>query len=105
VDGQGSIRFVGSRVTLDVIMDDYKAGMPVERIAHGYDTVPPAAVYAAIAYYLRHTAEVEEYLRRRDEEAERLRLLIESTQPPHPSRAELLARMAQRNGGHVAPGS
>jgi hypothetical protein len=53
-------------------------------------------VYAVIAYYLAHRAEVDEYLRRCDEEAQAIRRKLEREQRPGPSTAELLARARAR---------
>jgi hypothetical protein len=50
-----------------------------------------ADVYGVIAYYLRHRDEVGIYLKRREEEAEALRAMIEAERS-RISRKELLAR-------------
>ena len=57
-----------------------------------YDTLDEGDVYAVIAYYHAHRPEVDEYLRRCDEQADAIRRQIEATQPPGPSKDELLAR-------------
>jgi uncharacterized protein (DUF433 family) len=90
MDEQGAIRFEGSRVTLDTVIENFKSGLLVETIARGYDTVRPADIYAAIAYYLRHTDEVEAYLTRREEEAKALKNLMAERFPVAP---ELLAKI------------
>ncbi|MFL6208744.1 MAG: DUF433 domain-containing protein [Pyrinomonadaceae bacterium] len=74
----GSIRITGSRVTLDSIVHGYKLGATPEQLA---DSFPPLAlpdIYAAIAYYLTHRAEVEEYLRQREAEGDAVQQRIES---------------------------
>jgi hypothetical protein len=50
-------------------------------------------VYAVLTWYLCHKREVEEYLRKRAEEAEATRRTIEAKQP---DRAELRARLLVR---------
>ena len=62
-----------------------------------YDALDVGDVYAVIAYDLAHRAEVDEYLRRCDEEAGAIRHQIEAAQQPGPSKEELLAR-AQAQG-------
>jgi uncharacterized protein (DUF433 family) len=104
VDATGTVRVGRSRVTLDVVLHAYESGMEPEAIARAYDTLEIADVFGAIAYYLRHRAEVQAYLRRREAEAARLRSLVEANQPPGPTKEELLARRAQREKDHAAPG-
>jgi hypothetical protein len=48
-------------------------------------------VYAVLTWYLLHKAEVEDYLRKRSEEAEAIRRTIEAKQP---DRAALRARLS-----------
>jgi hypothetical protein len=64
-----------------------------------------ADAYGAIAYYLRHRKEVDDYLGSRREEAEKLRQEIEATQPSRVElRAKLLARKAQMELAHASSG-
>lgn len=103
IDETGTLRVGSSGVTYDVLLADYFRGMTPEEIVRELDTLEIADVYGAIAYYWRHKNEVDAYLRQREEEADDLRRKIEAAQPGRPNlRAELLARMAQRNGGHAA---
>src|SRR5436309_3470776 len=78
LDETGTIRVGSSRVTLDVLLADYKGGLAPEEIARQLDTLSLADVYGALAYYHRHRDEVEEYVRRRQDEAESLRRQIET---------------------------
>jgi uncharacterized protein (DUF433 family) len=103
-DGRGGLRVGDSRVTLDVLIHEYEGGADPEAIVHAYPALRLADVYAVIAYYLRHTDEVNAYLRRREAEAAELRREIEAAQGPSDLRARLLARRAEREGTHVAPG-
>ncbi len=102
VDETGTIRIGPSRVTLDVLLADYRNGMTPKEIVQQMDKLDLADVHFAISYYLRHRNEVDEYLRVRREQADELQQKIESG---HPDRAnlktKLLSRMAQRTGGHV----
>src|SRR5579872_6156711 len=91
VDEGGAVRIGKSRISLDLIVEQYENGMTPEDMVRAYDTLVLAEVYGAIAYYLRHRDEVRAYLQRREEEAATLRAKIE-TEHPRVSREELLAR-------------
>src|SRR5438874_1792394 len=91
VDEGGTVRVGMSRITLDLIVEQYENGMTPEDMVRAYDTLVLADVHAAIAYYLRHRDEVRAYLKQRAEQAESLRAKIEAERP-RVSREELLAR-------------
>jgi uncharacterized protein (DUF433 family) len=93
VDESGSIRVGSSRVTLDVLIADYQNGLSAEEIVRRLDTLNLADVHAAIAYYLRHRDEVEEYLRKRKANADALRAQIEAGQN---DRMNLKAKLQER---------
>ena len=57
-----------------------------------YETLDLGEVFAVIAYYLSHPAEIEEYLHKSDEKAVAVRRQIEAAQPAGPDKAELLRR-------------
>jgi len=77
-DEHGGIRVSGTRVTLEVILARHQQGVSPEDIHEGFPTVPLTDIYAVIAYYLAHRDEVDAYLKRRDEEGERIRQEIEA---------------------------
>lgn len=91
LDEGGVVRVGKSRVSLDLVVDQYENGMTPEDLVRAYDTLVLADVHAVIAYYLRHRDEVRAYLRRRGEEAQALHAKIAATRPRAP-REELLAR-------------
>lgn len=95
LDADGVARVGGTRVTLDIVINAFKLGATPEEIALSYDSVGLVDIYGAIAYYLRHTAEVDEYLRRRRLEAEELRRLNESRIDRQAIRERLMARAAK----------
>ena len=96
VDHGGVIRVGNSRISLDLVVEQYENGMTPEDMIRAYDTLELADVHAAIAYYLRHHVEVRAHLKRRKEEAEALRAKIEAERP-RVSRDELLARRQTRD--------
>ena len=77
----GAVRVGNSRISLDLVVQQYENGMTPEEMVRAYDTLHVADVYAAISYYLRHREEVRTYLKRRQEEAGHLAARIESERP------------------------
>lgn len=88
----GVIRVSGTRVTLDSILLAFNDGETPEEIAQQYPSVPLADIYHLIGYHLRHAAETEAYLRRRQRESEKVRRENEARSSPDGVRRRLLAR-------------
>jgi uncharacterized protein (DUF433 family) len=103
VDPGDVVRIGNSRISLDLIVEQYENGMTPEDMVRAYDTLVLADVHAVIAYYLRHRDEVRAYLKRREEEAQALRAKIEAERP-RVSREELLARRSAREKADAATG-
>jgi uncharacterized protein (DUF433 family) len=93
VDEGGTVRIGSSRITLDLVVEQYQNGMSPEDMVRAYDTLDLADAHAAIAFYLRHKNDVQAYLKRRAAEAASLRSKIE-IERPRVSRDELIARRA-----------
>ena len=91
MDQGGVVRVGKSRITLDLVVEQYENGMTPEDMVRAYDTLVLADVHAVVAYYLRHRDEVRQYLARREEEAAVLRATIEAERP-RISRDELQTR-------------
>jgi uncharacterized protein (DUF433 family) len=91
VEAGGVVRVGNSRISLDLVVEQYDNGMTPEDMVRAYDTLALADLYAVIAYYLRHRDEVRVYLKQREEEARALRAKIEAERPRIP-REGLLAR-------------
>ncbi len=81
----GVIRVSGTRVTLDSIVLAFNEGATPEEIAQHL-----------IGYCLRHTAEMEEYLRRRLRESQEVQRQNEVRWIPDGIRQRLLARRSNR---------
>ena len=91
-DPPGVFRVGTSRVLLELVIYAYQQGESPEGIVEMYPALEVGDVFAVIAYYLAHRAEVDEYLRQGDEQADAVRRQIEASQRPGPTREELLAR-------------
>src|SRR5436190_19957689 len=102
-DEGGVVRVGKSRITLDLIVEQYENGMTPEDMVRAYDTLVLADVHAVIAYYLRHHDEVRDYLKRRAEEAASLRARIEGERP-RVSCEELLARQRAKEKADAPTG-
>lgn len=93
-DEHGTIRVSGTRVTLDTLMACYLQGDTPEGIHAGFPTVALADIYAVIAYYLAHQAEVDAYLHEQQAEGERIRQAVEANYTP--AQRANLERLRQR---------
>jgi uncharacterized protein (DUF433 family) len=104
MDEHGTIRVSGTRVTLDTVIACYHQGDSPEAIHEGFDVLPLNDIYAVIAYYLAHRDELDAYLKRGQEESERLRQEWEASYTPEQKafneRIRKLAeeKRRQRNG-------
>jgi uncharacterized protein (DUF433 family) len=89
----GVLRVGKSRVLLELVLHQFKAGATPEAIVQSYDTLNLADVYAVITRYLAAPEPFDEYLSTRDEVAAEARRKIEERQGPQGNlRAILLAR-------------
>lgn len=91
-DAAGVFRVGNSRVTLDTVVGAFRDGATAEEIAEQYPTISLGQVYAVIAYYLAHTAELDDYLRIREQRTAEVRQANERIYDPAGIRARLLAR-------------
>lgn len=72
-DEAGGIRIGQSRVTLDSLLAAYHNGSTPEEIAVQYPVLCLEDIYAAIAYYLTHRQEIDNYLEQRRQKAQQQR--------------------------------
>lgn len=61
---EDDIRIRGTRVGIEIVLDDYLRGISAEEIAARYRTLTLEQVYATITYYLRYQEKVDAYLAR-----------------------------------------
>ena len=87
----GSVRIMGSRVTLDTLVAAFKKGNTAEQIQDSFPSLSLRQIYGAIAYYLDHQEDDEAYLEERQTEADAIRREIES-QPQYSEFREKLRR-------------
>jgi uncharacterized protein (DUF433 family) len=108
-DESGTIRVGQSRITLDVLLDYYQQGVSPEQLASAeyFSTLSLSDVHGALAYYHRHKAELDEYLRQRREEADRLQQEIEAANAPFLAqmKARLEETRARKDGDPASPAS
>jgi uncharacterized protein (DUF433 family) len=88
----GVVRVGGTRVTLDTVVEAFGEGATPEEIVQQYPSLDLADVYAAISYYLRHRAEVEDYLRARRQQREDVRRENKARSPQAGIRERLTSR-------------
>ena len=103
-EGEGGVIRVGkSRISLDLVIEQYENGMTPEELVQAYDTLTLADVQAAIAYYHQHRDNVRAYLKRRASEAQALRTNVESGRR-QVSREELEGRRSVKEQDHAPAG-
>ncbi len=91
-DADGVVRVGATRVTLDTVIAAFEDGATAEEITQQYPSLHLADVYLVISYYLRRSSEVEAYLRRRRQQARKVRQQNEARFDPSGIRDRLLAR-------------
>ncbi len=102
-DENDTVRVGDTRITLDLIVEQYENGMTPEDMVRAYDTLKLADVYSAIAYYLHHQEEVNAYLKQREQDATSLQAEIESERP-RISKQDLVARRSGTEKVHAPTG-
>ncbi|MEO7908734.1 MAG: DUF433 domain-containing protein [Roseiflexaceae bacterium] len=92
IDADGVMRVGGTRVTLDTVIVIFEQGATAEEIVQRFPTLDLADVYFAIGYYLRHRAEVDNYLAQRQQLSDHVRAENTARFNQHGLRERLLAR-------------
>jgi uncharacterized protein (DUF433 family) len=89
----GAIRFVGTRIALEHVLEDYLDGMTPEEIHDEFDHIPLETINEAISYYHREREEVDRYLAiSRAEEA-----AFEAAHPPSAPVLRIRKELTERN--------
>lgn len=94
LDADGIVRVSGTRVTLDTIIHAFHGGATAEEIAQQYPSVSLPDIYSIIGYYLKHSADANNYIQLRAKLAARVKRQNEFQFDPHGIRDRLLARKA-----------
>ena len=63
VDTCERIKVKGTRILIDVLLDEFNRGETPEQIQKNYPTVTREQVYATITYYLHNQDKVDAYMR------------------------------------------
>jgi uncharacterized protein (DUF433 family) len=97
VDESGAVRVGQTRVLFALVVRAFQQGQSPEAIVRMFRTLELGDVYGAIAYYLRHRAEVEAYLAEYDRQGEEVRKKLEARQGSQAgTRDRLLRRLADK---------
>src|SRR5437016_11796932 len=100
MDENGAIRVGNTRVLADLVIHKFHEGATPEGIVDSFDALSLPDVYAVLSYYMRNPGPIDEYLARREVEAEALRRKIEAARPPRKNqRAMLLVRLKAKENG------
>ena len=78
LDRDGVARVGGSRVPLETVVGAFTLGATAEQIAERFPSLTLADVYSTIGYYLSHRDEVDEYIAERDDQAKRVKAMIDA---------------------------
>lgn len=85
----GTYRVGGTRVSLDSVVYAYRRGASPESIQRSFSSLTLEQVHGALAFYLSHQAEIDEYLVEGEKEFEKLR---QASREAHPDWYEKLRR-------------
>jgi uncharacterized protein (DUF433 family) len=99
MDSDGVLRVGGTRVRLDSVIGAFHSGCDPEEILLKYPSLNLTDIYAVLAYYLWHRAEVDAYLGAQQASAEQVRKENESRFSKEGVRQCLIARRRAAGGG------
>mgnify|MGYP001386504218 CR=1 FL=1 len=81
-DERGKIRVKGTRVLLELVIHAFNQGESAEEIVDSYPTLKLSSLYAVLAYYLDHRAEVNAYILQSEEAVEQIQREVEASYSP-----------------------
>ena len=102
-DEVGGIRVGSSRVTLDSLLATYHNGSTPEEIAIQFSVLSLEDIYSAIAYYLNHRQEIDNYLEQSNQKAQELRQKLTQKHNLIDLKQRLLTRQSQKESEQNAP--
>ena len=85
----GVYRVGGTRVSLDSVVYAYRRGASPESIQRSFSSLALEQVHRALAFYLSHKAEIDDYLAKGEEEFDELN---EASREAHPDWYDKLQR-------------
>ncbi len=105
-DETGEILVGDSRVLLATLLHYHRQGMTPETLAENFPSVSLADILSSLGYYYRHKAELDNWMRERDQELAELRQQMEETQQPRLAKlqAKVESYRAQRVASNAPPG-
>ena len=65
-DSHGVVRVMGTRIPIEMVVDEFNQGASPEEIVLSYPTLELSQAYSVIAYYLRNKTEVDAYIKGQD---------------------------------------
>ena len=95
---KGELRVSGTRIPLQYLIYEYRAGATAEDIVARYPSLKLSHVHALLSFYLTNQAEVDRYVGEREALAEEWEQKIKTRFPQQGLREKLLAREAQKQG-------
>ena len=94
----GTIRIVGTRVSLNSVLHHYRQGATAEEIALRFPALRLADIHACLAYFLNHFEQVEEYLDQQRQQADDLQRRISADPVQQQGITRMRERIRQRLG-------
>ena len=91
---EGAYRIADTRVSLDSVVYAFRRGASPESIQRSYPSLTLEQIYGAIAYYLAHQEEINQYLLAGEAEFEKLRLTSLDEHPDWPEKLDRARREA-----------
>jgi uncharacterized protein (DUF433 family) len=92
----GDICVVGTRISLETMIEDYNKGASPEDLVLNYASLNLADVHAVFAYYLRNKEAVDTYIKEQKHRAKEVRESLGIDQSSQELRATLRARWANK---------
>lgn len=91
-DEGGALRVGRTQVTLESVLWAHQRGATPEEITDQFPTLELADVYDVVAYYLRHRAEVDQYLAQQEKTFDEVAERVKQQFPQDGIRARVLDR-------------